>query len=309
MLIKTARSSHRKCFICNRTRDLKKVTSNTIANAYIEQRIYIKSHSRCCSFHLKEDESIKPEYINSIVTNMTNIDNDTKKLLDAIVSAYRPKSIFDHFKNINTLTDKHCKIVTGWPKATFIKFSRYITSNYNNKKRNKYELIALYRFWLRNGTTQQTLTFLKNDSVIQRDISRFLDQIRQCIYKDFVPYYLGVNRNREFFIKQNNETVKTLHDMKKDELAVFADGSYTRIEKSMNSNFQYKSFSQHKHTQLIKPFLLTCSNGYVIDVYGPFEANLNDEKILRYVLETDLNLKKILLPNKTLFFIDRGKKI
>ena len=41
--------------------------------------------------------------------------------------------------------------------------------------------------------------------------------------------------------------------------------------------------------------------------YGPFPANDNDSKILNYILETDEELKKLLVPNKTLFLIDRGR--
>ena len=57
---------------------------------------------------------------------------------------------------------------------------------------------------------------------------------------------------------------------------------------------------------LIKPFLICCADGYIIDCYGPFQANLNDAKIFDYVLKTDPNLMELLLPNKTFAFLDRG---
>ncbi len=47
-------------------------------------------------------------------------------------------------------------------------------------------------------------------------------------------------------------------------------------------------------------------NGYIIDCYVGFKANENDSSILDYILKTDKELLKLLLPNKTVFFLDRG---
>ena len=55
-----------------------------------------------------------------------------------------------------------------------------------------------------------------------------------------------------------------------------------------------------------KPFIICCADGYIIDCYGPFPANDNDSKILNYIIETDEDLQRILLQNKTIFLIDRG---
>lgn len=98
-----------------------------------------------------------------------------------------------------------------------------------------------------------------------------------------------------------------LFDLKEDDLAIVVDGTYSRCEKSSNNRFQYNSWSTQKMDSLIKPFLICTANGFIIDCYGPFQANHNDAKILEYILETDENLMKILLPNKTFIFLDRGK--
>ena len=94
--------------------------------------------------------------------------------------------------------------------------------------------------------------------------------------------------------------------MKQDELAIIADATYTRIEKSTNNDFQYRTWSSQKNHSLIKPFLLTCADGYIIDIYGPFSASLNDATIFDYILSTDIDLKPILLAGKTVVVLDRG---
>ena len=58
---------------------------------------------------------------------------------------------------------------------------------------------------------------------------------------------------------------------------------------------------------LIKPFIICCADGYIIDCYGAFQANQNDAKIFDYILRTDQDLLRILKPNKTFVFLDRGK--
>jgi hypothetical protein len=57
---------------------------------------------------------------------------------------------------------------------------------------------------------------------------------------------------------------------------------------------------------LVKPFIITCADGYFIDCYGPFQANQNDASIFEYILESDRDLLSILEPNKTVLFLDRG---
>jgi hypothetical protein len=209
---------------------------------------------------------------------------------------------------MNNVSDEFCKKITGWSKMELINFSKYITSIYDTCGRTKEQLIVIYRYWLRKGLDQTSLAMYKNNTS-QNQISHYLCQIREAINKDFVPYFLGSKKNRDFFLKHNNVTTSELHSMKEDQLAVFVDGTYNRLEKSSNNDFQYKCWSMQKMDLLIKPFIICCADGYIIDCYGPFQANQNDAKILEYILETDQELLNVLIPKKTLIFLDRGKTL
>ena len=128
--------------------------------------------------------------------------------------------------------------------------------------------------------------------------------------KDIVHQFLGANKGRDFYLRHNTESVRILHDLTDETLAVIADGTYTRLEKSSNNEFQYVSYSLQKYDHLIKPFILCCADGYFIDCYGPFKATFNDADILKYILETDCHLKELVKPTeKIFFFLDRGKFI
>ena len=48
---------------------------------------------------------------------------------------------------------------------------------------------------------------------------------------------------------------------------------------------------------------------YIVDCYGPYKAHQNDAVIFEHILETDEGLRNLLIPNKCIFFLDRGKSI
>ena len=129
-------------------------------------------------------------------------------------------------KTIATARSTHTAGFIGWTKKEFLKFSECITSIYNTKKRTKEQLIALYRYWLRTGVDQKTLASLFSCKTKQQTISDYLNQIRMAIYKDFVSFFLGANKDREFYFKFNVPMLHELHDLKKDDLVVVADGTY-----------------------------------------------------------------------------------
>jgi hypothetical protein len=105
-------------------------------------------------------------------------------------------------------------------------------------------------------------------------------------------------------LKYNTESVRILqrHDFTNEKLAIIADGTYKRLEKSSNNAFQYYSFSLQNFDHLIKPFLLCCADGYFIDCYGPFKATFSNADILKYILETDNDLKELVQPTENTYF-------
>ena len=134
-----------------------------------------------------------------------------------------------------------------------------------------------------------------------------MNQIRFAIHKEFVPIFLGAQNDREFYLRFNTLMTQNIFELDPDVLVLVADGTYCKIQKSNNNGFQYKTYSGQKKDSLFTPFIICCADGNIIDCYGPFAANDNDSKILNYIIETDEELRKLLLPNKTMFLIDRGK--
>ena len=207
---------------------------------------------------------------------------------------------------METLEDQHCKKITGWSKIEFQRFCDLITSINNTNKRSKEQLIALYRYWLHNGMHQRDLALLFGNNTTQRKISSYLSQIRTAIFKDFVPLFLGANKSRDYYLRFNTIMTQSLHEIDEDVLVLIADGTSCKIQKSNNNEFQYQTYSMQKTCSLFKPFIICCADGYIIDCFGPFAANVNDAKILNYIIDNDADFKKLLIPKKTLFLVDRG---
>ena len=314
VLLPTAYTSHKKCLVCYNDKGLHRVKPESIMNAYLNHGLIIKNGARCCDDHLDSNDIIKDEEYNHIITKDMTYDKDFKLVLDACLEASKKinyflkdsSGIFDKFKNLATLDETLCYKITGWTKEQFANFSKLIKRVRDTCGRTKEQLVAIYRYWLAKGIDQCTLAMLKSNTS-QQQISHYLAQIREAMNEDIVPLYLGAKKEKEFFLSHNTESVKTLHKLADDVLAVIIDGTYTRLEKSSNNDFQYLSYSMHKSQNLVKPFIICCADGYFIDCYGPFQANLNDAQIFKYILDTDKDLKVLFTPKeKIIMFLDRG---
>lgn len=306
--------SHKYCFICQRPAKytkLHEVSEATIAQAYLKHNLIIKSKSRCCGKHLDSDSNIKEDQYSFIPTKPCSAIKNFSSIIQAIVREVStvPNTnpyIFQNFNDTDTLDEELCIKITGWTKAEFIRFCEMITSINDSKNRTKEQLVALYRYWLRKGALQQSIAYMFGENTTQQQISHYLEQIRRAIYKDFVPHFLGCHFGRDFFTRHNSKMFDELHSLHDTDLSIVVDGTYTRCEKSADNQFQYNSYSDQKKDSLIKPFLVCTADGYIIDCYGPFQANFNDAKIFEYILNSDNELLEHLQSSKTLVFMDRG---
>ena len=60
--------------------------------------------------------------------------------------------------------------------------------------------------------------------------------------------------------------------------------------KSFNNELQRKTYNSQKKRHFVKPFVICNTDGYIEDIYGLYEATLNDAAILLNILEKDIGL-------------------
>ena len=96
-----------------------------------------------------------------------------------------------------------------------------------------------------------------------------------------MPLYLGAKHlDRKGWICHNSDLVNELFDLNKDQFAAISDGTYVYCQKSSNNQFQRKTYSGQKKRHLVKPFVICATDGYIVDVFGPYAATDNDAIIL-----------------------------
>ena len=100
-----------------------------------------------------------------------------------------------------------------------------------------------------------------------------------------MPHFLGSKSlSRDEWLCKNTEIAKELFSMKETQFCLIAYGTYLYCQKSKNNKLQRLLYSGQKKRHLIKPFIVSFSNGYIIDVFGPFAATANDASILLYLM-------------------------
>ncbi|KAF9405654.1 hypothetical protein HW555_013702 [Spodoptera exigua] len=65
-------------------------------------------------------------------------------------------------------------------------------------------------------------------------------------------------------------------------------------------------FNMSRRTNLVKPFLVVCTYGYIIDVVGPNPATTSDVSILRHLLENVESPWHWCFETQKIFILDRG---
>ena len=117
---------------------------------------------------------------------------------------------------------------------------------------------------------------------------------------------LGINDlNRDEWLKNNSNVSSDIFCKDEKQFVIVADGTYCYIQKSSNNYFQRKTYSVQKKRHLVKPFVITASNGRIIYIYGLYEATKNDSSILLVILE-DPNGLRTLLKEDDIVLVDRG---
>lgn len=312
--IKRGFASHSFCFICKRKTGSKPMTVlpvEAILEIFLKRNMLIPKGARSCSVHLNDNNYVKDEFIDKIPIADNSISITSQKIesifLSFIIREQKTSNIFKKFKDFSIVTDELCFKTTGFTKDEVYFIFNEIKSLISSENRSKLQSIVLYLFWLKTGLDQKMIANLF-EIEHRQTVSNICAQVRSAMLKDFVPKYLGVNRfSRQEWINQNTEMVKSLFDLKDDQFAIIADGTYCYCQKSSNNMVQRKLYSGHKKRPLVKPFVITSSNGRIINVYGDNAATDNDALIMEKVLESDKDLRDLLKKGDLAIF-DRGFK-
>ncbi|XP_025265235.1 uncharacterized protein LOC112638210 [Camponotus floridanus] len=260
-----------KCAGCDTF--LKKVTDNLTTipeeariSVYIKKKIYIPSGNRCCKDHLIKNRIYEDDL--SLLRVHSNTANLTALELSKVMETLS-------IKCDSTLLDK--------------------VGEYSISEEQLEVFTGLN--WENINTIKDMLISLRNN---------YSNSIIKSFEDDVLPLRFGLNScNRDDLIQNHTtEMAKKLFNIN-DNLFLICDGTYAHHQKSTNNEYQRKSFSGQKKVPLCKPFTLCTTDGYIVDMLGPYLANQNDAEILKSVIEDPNSLRKF-LKEGDIFVLDRG---
>lgn len=135
-----------------------------------------------------------------------------------------------------------------------------ITSMRNSRLRTIRIALAVFLAKMRLGLSNAVLAsiFHLKD---KRSVSRTISGVSKALLEDFVPYHLGfthIERNSVLRHHQTSISSKLWVD-RDDQVIIVMAGTYLFVQKSRDNKFQRRSFSMHKHRNLIKPMLITAT--------------------------------------------------
>lgn len=131
---------------------------------------------------------------------------------------------------------------------------------HNSRVRSIRVALAVFLLKMRLGLSNRVLSSLFHLKS-KRVVSRIVHETANALLKDFVPYHLGFQHIDRKTVLQNHQTTIASQLMcdQDDQVVVVMDGTYLFVQKSSNNEFQRRSFSMHKHRNLIKPMITTAT--------------------------------------------------
>lgn len=150
-------------------------------------------------------------------------------------------------------------------------------------------LMLLVRF--RKASTYEYIAKLFNVSTFK--VSTSIKKARNALNNDFVPNWLGfANLGRDCLLQNTTMSARLLHDNDNPHTVITIwDGTYIYVHKSSNYEFQKDTYSGQKKRIFLRPMVCVTTNGYIVDILGPFEATKNDAKCVRTILNDHPEVK------------------
>ncbi|XP_045457339.1 uncharacterized protein LOC123667489 [Melitaea cinxia] len=208
------------------------------------------------------------------------------------------------FENINSIDDNELHFWTGITKNQFNTILQ-LTPSLHNRTDRPAATLGIYLTKIRTGEPDERLA--TKFQMSRRTLERKIRLARECLTQDFVPHFLGLDHiTREEAVARNLCIPSHIFGGDQNTVILVLDGTYLYVQKSSNFLFQRITYSLHKFRNLVKPFLIVCTDGYILDVLGPYAATTSDATIMRTIMEHEDSPWHWFLRPNDVFILDRG---
>lgn len=299
-------SSHSVCCLCNNTKGpFVIVPLDARLQCFNKLKIFIPSKNRVCQKHLIRKKFFEDDL--RLVEVHSNTSHLTAKEISLFLSKTSDLASVTFMDKITSygLSDEQIKSFTGFSYNNLNKLSSMLKSMRNSDNRMKIQALVIFLFKLRTGASNNLIS---NVFQIDREqsVSDFCNSVLNSFEKDILPLSFGIKSyTREYLIKNHTSIYARKLFNLTNQLVLIFDGTYLRHQKSKNNNYQRKSYSGHKKVPLCKPFTICTTDGFVVDLPGPFLATENDAKIMEKVISNPNGIACIMEPGDVCI-VDRG---
>ncbi|KAJ8736536.1 hypothetical protein PYW08_007192 [Mythimna loreyi] len=292
---------------CNRLQ-LRCVNNTIKIHLLSYYNLFIPDLARICEHHLRTTSL--EDFTLLITRRHSDINSGGIYDIVRLYTAALEKKHTLNFEDMSEITEDNLHFWTGLNHTQFNHLISQIPSLRQLSSSPQLDL-GVYLSKIRTGEPSVRLgtTF----DLSRQSVDRKIHFVRNCMLNDFVPLHLGfdhisrseaINRNRLIpqHIFGNTNAPKVI---------AVLDGTYLFVEKSSNFLFQRLSYSLHKYKNLIKPFMIVCTDGYILDVTGPYNAKTTDAEIMHQILHNhgepiEDNSFHYFFEHDDIFILDRG---
>lgn len=267
---------------------------------FVDHKYYVPNGCRICEEHLRSQlwsELYETENVNRSFSSIY--------IEDFCELMKRDKSIIIDFKNVENIDENIMWYWLGRSKDQF----REIEANLPDFL-NKSTALGAYLMKLRTGDSFERLSTILN--IPKTTLIKLINKVRELMVNHFVPLHLGLQHmTREDIARRNLYIPDSLFgnpgsDISNRKAIVIMDGTYIYVEKSSNYSYQKKTYSLHKYRNLVKPFIVVCCDGYILDVMGPYPATKSDADILKEEFSEPSKPMRQYLREGDVIILDRG---
>lgn len=300
--IKRALACRSRCVYgnCDKKEDVHPVSRTIRCHVLKKYRIFIPKSARTCLQHNS------PDVWNGIDTNINHYTcEQIEDLLELLLN--------DSQSNIKTneiiIRNDNMREMTGLEEVEFNRLYSMLPSliqHFKGREKSAKSALKVYLVRLRTGLTYEQIAHSFGISKVT--LRKRLEAARHALLNDAVEQYFGIgNISRDDLVNNNTTMARTLYCGDDHQKAITIwDGTYVYCNKSFNHYLQRTTYSGQKLRNLLKPMVCVTSNGYYVDVFGPYVGKKNDASIMEHVLGNyrDVIAEK-LLPGDV-FLLDRG---
>ncbi|XP_045510487.1 uncharacterized protein LOC123705641 [Colias croceus] len=266
-----------------------------------EHNLYIPGEARACRQHLESNNW------NDLINNCRTYHDFNAAQFTDICNIFKNAASRGTRFDFDSMTELDNEDLFFWVGFNYEQFNIILnqTPSLANQSRPR-TVLGVYLTKLRTGESNERLASLFGMS--RRTLERKLKIARECIEAEFTPLHLGFDHiTRNNILERNLLIPKHIFGNSENSKAiVICDGTYIYIEKSSNFLFQRLSYSLHKYENLLKPFMIVSTDGYILDVLGPYAATTSDATIMQDIMRDENSAWHWIFQQNDVILVDRG---